>query len=377
MQCIKPPWMNPHHLSPENKFQNYLPHLTQEQGPLFPITPLSPSSTPIVSELPTRNTHLMGILNLTPDSFSDGGTHQPDPSALLATLRTFVENGATIIDVGGQSSRPGAADVSAEEEAARILPAISMMRSNPEFESVVISVDTYRASVAEAAVKAGAHIVNDVSGGLLDSEMLPTVARLGCTIILGHMRGTPLTMTKLTDYEPSVIQVVGEELMARFRAAEKAGIYRWRIILDPGIGFAKNGPHNLEILRNFKKLRDTEGLKGLPWCVGSSRKGFIGKITGVELPKDRIVGSAMCVAAAIQGGVEIIRAHDIKETAEAIKMADAIWRVEEKQLPKQRNVPHEPGEPEELRDPEEPEELEEPGEPQELGEQQQSPELQA
>ena len=273
----------------------------------------------------------MAILNLTPDSFSDGGTHDSASSSLLDTLRKYVQDGATIIDVGGQSSRPGAMETSAEEEADRILPAIKLIRSNPEFDNTIISVDTYRASVAKVAVEAGAHVVNDISAGLMDPEMLSTVASLGCTVILGHMRGTPMTMTKLTDYGPSVSQKVGQELLARFRAAEEAGIYRWRIILDPGIGFAKNQEQNLEILRDFGKLRQTEGLVGLPWCVGSSRKGFIGKVTGVDEPKERVVGSAMCVAAAIQGGADIVRAHDVKETAEAIKMADAIWRVEEKQ----------------------------------------------
>ena len=273
----------------------------------------------------------MAILNLTPDSFSDGGTHGSAPSTLLNTLRAFVRDGATIIDVGGQSSRPGAMEISAEEEASRILPTIKLMRFNHEFDEIMISVDTYRASVAQAAVEAGAHIVNDISAGLMDPEMLSTVASLGCTVILGHMRGTPLTMTKLIDYGPSVSQQVGVELLARFRAAEEAGIYRWRIILDPGIGFAKNEQQNLEILRGFKKLRETEGLKGLPWCVGSSRKGFIGRITGVDVPKERVVGSVMCVAAAIQGGAEIVRVHDVKETTEAIKMADAIWRAEEDQ----------------------------------------------
>ena len=272
----------------------------------------------------------MAILNLTPDSFSDGGIQESAPSALLDTLRRCVQDGATIIDVGGQSSRPGATEVSAEEEAGRVIPAIKLIRSNPEFDKIIISVDTYRASVARAAVEAGAHIINDVSAGLMDPEMLSTVASLGCTVILGHMRGTPLTMAKLTNYGSSVSRKVGEELLARFRAAEEAGIYRWRIILDPGIGFAKNQVQNLEILRAFSKLRETEGLEGLPWCVGSSRKGFIGNITGIVVQKERVVGSTTCAVAAIQGGAEIVRAHDVKETAEAIKMADAIWRVEEK-----------------------------------------------
>lgn len=267
----------------------------------------------------------MSILNLTPDSFSDGGHH--DATNLLSTILDMVRSGASIIDVGGQSTAPGREEVSAEEEAARILPAIKLIRSLPESRNVVISVDTYRASVAERAIAQGADIINDVSAGVLDPEMLPTVARLGKTICLMHMRGTPRTMSQLTSYPDGLIPAVGAELLARVAAAEAAGIRRWRIILDPGIGFAKTADHNLEILRRLDDLRHWPGLEGLPWLVGSSRKAFVGKVTGVTEPADRVWGTAATVVAAVQGGADVVRVHDVREMAMVATMADAIWRA--------------------------------------------------
>jgi 2-amino-4-hydroxy-6-hydroxymethyldihydropteridine diphosphokinase / dihydropteroate synthase len=267
----------------------------------------------------------MAILNVTPDSFSDGGIHTGD--SLGGTISSMIESGPTLIDVGGQSSAPGAADVSAKEEISRILPAIELIRRHPQAKNIVISVDTYRAPVAEAAIKAGADMVNDISAGLLDPEMLPTVAKLGITVCLMHMRGNPATMNKLTDYGPEgLIPTIAQELLQRVAAAEEAGIRRWRVILDPGIGFAKTGAQNIEILRRMDELRDWPGLRGLPWLVGSSRKNFIGKITGVQEPKHRVWGTATTVAASVQGGADIVRVHDVPEMAQVVKMADAIWR---------------------------------------------------
>ena len=269
----------------------------------------------------------MAIMNLTPDSFSDGGLHGTSPSSLLPTLNTYVSAGASIIDIGGQSTRPGAIQVSHDEELSRVLPAIQFIRSQPTFDSIAISIDTYRASVARAAIMAGANIVNDVSAGQMDENMLPTIARLGCTVVLMHMRGTPETMAAQTTYPAGVLKGVATELRERVHKAEEAGIRRWRITLDPGIGFAKNQAQNLEILRRFAELRDSEGLVGLPWVVGASRKGFIGKITGVQTPSERIWGTATAVTAAIQGGADIVRVHDVEEMTQVAKMADAIWRV--------------------------------------------------
>ncbi|KAI4808872.1 folic acid synthesis protein [Aureobasidium sp. EXF-8845] len=278
----------------------------------------------------TRPTHIMSILNTTPDSFSDGGLNSPtDETALRKTISSHIRAGATVIDIGGQSSRPDAADVTAEEEIERVLPAIKIIKSMPEGSDICISVDTYRATVAEKAIKAGAHIINDISGGLLDADMLSTVGHLGCTVCLMHMRGTPATMTSAENcsYPNGLIPTIAKELLDRVRAAEEAGIRRWRIILDPGIGFAKTTEQNLEILRSMSELRNWPGLVGLPWLLGSSRKGFIGKITGVKDAKERTWGTAATVTAAVQGGADMVRVHDVEEMAKVIKMSDAIWRV--------------------------------------------------
>ena len=269
----------------------------------------------------------MGIMNMTPDSFSDGGIHKPDPNTLLPTLEAFTEAGVSIVDIGGQSTRPHAPEVAAEEELGRVLPTIQFIRSQPRFRKLAISIDTYRASVAAAAVEAGANIVNDVSAGELDAEMLPTIARLGCSAVLMHMRGTPKTMNRKTSYPAGVIDGVGSELRARVAAAEAAGIRRWRILLDPGIGFAKNEAQNLELLGRLGELRGFDGLQGFPWVVGASRKAFIGRITGVAEAKERVWGTAAAVGAAVHGGADIVRVHDVKEMAQVVKMADAIWRV--------------------------------------------------
>ena len=275
-----------------------------------------------------RKTHVMSILNLTPDSFSDGGMHSTsDLSTLERTIYSHIEAGATIIDVGGQSTRPGAVQVTGAEEMSRILPAIKLIRSLPEAENIAISVDTYRAGVAEAAIKAGADIVNDVSAGNLDPDMLATVAKLGCTVCLMHMRGTPETMNKLVSYPDGVVETVGRELLNRVQAAEKAGIRRWRIILDPGIGFAKMQEQNLELLRRLGDLRNFPGLHGIPWLIGASRKSFVGKITGVKEARERAWGTAAAISAAIQGGADIVRVHDVEEMGKVAKMADAVWRV--------------------------------------------------
>jgi 2-amino-4-hydroxy-6-hydroxymethyldihydropteridine diphosphokinase / dihydropteroate synthase len=283
----------------------------------------------------------MAILNMTPDSFSDGGLHPASTQPSLAdTIRSFVASGATMIDVGGQSTAPNRPEVTADEELARVLPAIRLIRSIPEARNMLVSVDTYRASVAEAAAEAGADIINDVSAGVMDPEMLPTVARLGKTICLMHMRGTPATMSKLNDYSSDssgssgssgshgdgLIPAIARELLERVAAAEEAGVRRWRIILDPGLGFAKVGEQNLSILRHLHELRSWPGLAGLPWLVGSSRKSFIGKVTGVSRPADRIWGTAATVAAAVEGGADVVRVHDVKEMGQVVKMCDAIWR---------------------------------------------------
>lgn len=272
----------------------------------------------------------MAILNLTPDSFSDGGLHPPtDLPALSSTVRAFISAGATIIDIGGQSTRPGSAPVSESEELARVLPAIRHIRTSiPEAANIAISIDTYRARVAEEACAAGADIINDVSAGTLDPDMLPTMARTGKSVILMHMRGTPSTMTGLTEYPKGVIHDVGEELRERVAAAEEAGIRRWRIILDPGIGFAKNMAQDLTLLRDMRRLRRSKALQYFPWLVGPSRKKFIGRITGLEKADERVFGTGATVTASIAGGADIVRVHDVGEMCQVAKVADAIYRTE-------------------------------------------------
>ena len=302
---------------------------SQGDSPMPSITTLSSRLPTFMPSIPTRNTHLMAVLNLTPDSFSDGGEHPlSDPSALLPTCRAFTASGATILDIGGQSTRPRAPEVSSDEECARALPIIQLLRSLPEFDHVAISIDTYRASVARAAIVAGADIVNDVSAGTLDPAMLSTCAELGCGVMLMHMRGDPSTMTTQTNYPTGVVAGVANELRQRVDAALAAGVRRWRIALDPGIGFAKNVAQNLELLRRLAELRQAEGLCGFPWLVGTSRKSFIGKLTGVAEARERKLGTAAAVSAAVQGGADVVRVHDVREMAQVVAVADAIWRVE-------------------------------------------------
>ncbi len=271
----------------------------------------------------------MAILNLTPDSFSSDGLHTPafTPSSLLPTLRSALTHSVTILDIGGESTRPHATPLSASDELARILPTIQYIRSLPEFNSLILCIDTYHASVARACIAAGADIINDISAGQMDPDMLPTVAELGCTYIMMHMRGTPETMNTLTSYPAGVVDGIATELAQRVQEAMAAGIRRWRIILDPGIGFAKTGEQNLEVLRRLPELRDAEGLKGLSWCVGVSRKAFVGKVTGAAEMGERVWGTAGAVAASVQGGADVVRVHDWAEMGKVVRMADAVWRV--------------------------------------------------
>lgn len=306
-----------------------LKDLPESEVPLVPIVPLAADLSPVSFVQGKHSTRVMSILNVTPDSFSDGGeNYNLDEAKLASKIRKHITRGATIIDVGGQSTRPGAVQVSAEEELARVLPAIKLIRSMPEANNIAISVDTYRARVADETIKAGANMINDVSAGTLDDTMLPTMGRLGCTVCLMHMRGTPTSMSsrEMTSYPDGVVETVGRELLERVRAAEEAGVRRWRIILDPGIGFAKTQEHNLQLLRGQHELMNYPGLEDIPWLVGASRKAFIGNITGVKDTQERVWGTAVAVSAAIQGGADIVRVHDVREMAHVAKMADALWR---------------------------------------------------
>lgn len=240
------------------------------------MAPLNPSD-------PHRSTILMAVLNLTPDSFSDGGKNHI--GNLVETATRFVENGATILDIGGASTRPGAQEVSVEEELERVIPAIKLLRKSGI--TTAISVDTFHARVAREALLAGANIINDITAGAYDPEMFKTVVEFDAPICLMHMRGNPRTMTTLNTYSTDLITDLANELNERVEAALAAGVRRWNILLDPGLGFAKDKNQNLEIIRRLADLRGRREFGALPWLLGPSRKRFVGTVTGVKTAGER------------------------------------------------------------------------------------------
>lgn len=265
----------------------------------------------------------MGVLNITPDSFSDGGAFNTLETA-LAQAHRLADAGADVLDIGGQSTRPQAEEVSVAEELNRVVPIIEALRTGKAGYAplgVPISVDTTRAVVAQAAIAAGADLVNDISGATFDAHMLPTVARLGVPIVLMHIRGTPQTMQQLTQYQ-DLIGEIQQFLQQRIEAAVAAGIDRTRILIDPGIGFAKTYLQNLEILRNLSAFRSL----GCPLLVGPSRKSFIGHILQQPDPQERVWGTAAACCAAIVEGADMLRLHDVRELSDVCRVADAIWR---------------------------------------------------
>jgi dihydropteroate synthase len=264
-----------------------------------------------------KRTYLMGILNITPDSFSDGGEFATLETALCQGKK-LVAAGADILDIGGQSTRPGAAQISLEAELNRTIPVIQALRSAA---SVPISIDTTRAEVARAAVEVGANLVNDISGGTFDRQMFSTVAQLRVPLILMHLRGTPQTMQQLTEYE-DLIGEIREFLAQQIKRAVAAGIARSQLVIDPGIGFAKTYEQNLELLRRLSEFRSL----GVTLLVGPSRKSFIGHLLQQPEPKQRDWGTAAACCAAIAGGADILRLHDIERMGDVCRVADAIWR---------------------------------------------------
>ena len=265
----------------------------------------------------------MSIINTTPDSFSDGGLNDSVSSASSSSL-SHIQQGADLIDIGGMSTRPGAADISEEEEISRVVPLIKALRSEHGLK-IPISIDTFRSRVARAAVEAGATVINDVHGGR-EEGMLETMRDLGVPVILMHSRGDSETMTKMTDYgEEGAVAGVRREMEEMVQTALSAGIARWNIILDPGIGFAKTSEQNYTLLRHLKSLFSASLLlKEFPVLVGLSRKKFL----GAELEaKARVLGTAAGVTASIASGrCEIARVHDTKGMKEAVTVADAIYR---------------------------------------------------
>jgi dihydropteroate synthase len=261
-----------------------------------------------------RRTVVMGIINLTPDSFYDGG-RRGDVSRAVHAAVAMVEAGAEIIDIGGESTRPGARPVEAEEEMARVLPVLRELRRETR---VALSIDTYKAPVARAALAAGADIINDVSALRFDPEMISLVASERVPVVLMHMQGTPRTMQAEPRYQ-NVVREVREFLAARLEAALQGGVQQGAVILDPGIGFGKTLQHNLGLFRGLPEL----AALGQPVLVGASRKAFIGKILGLDAD-ERLEGSLAAAVAAVLHGANLLRVHDVRETVRAARIADAI-----------------------------------------------------
>jgi dihydropteroate synthase len=260
-----------------------------------------------------RRTYLMGVVNVTPDSFSDGGSYTAEDAA-VARGAALVADGADFVDVGGESTRPGAPPVATAEERRRVLPVIERLAG-----LTTLSIDTYKAEVADAALAAGAEIVNDVSGGAFDPELLGVVARHGAAVVLGHLRGAPADMQSRASYGDVVIEVLNElsERVARARAAGVA-----RVLVDPGLGFAKTAEHNLTLLARLGELARL----GCPIVVGASRKSFLGQLTGRAVDA-RELATAAADAAAVLHGAHVVRVHDVAAQRDAVRVADAIRRA--------------------------------------------------
>lgn len=274
-------------------------------------------------------TYVMGILNVTPDSFSGDGIIAKGDAVDFAVQQAadFLKHGADILDVGGESTRPGSAPVNAEEEMERVIPVIEALHAN--FPNAIISIDTYKARVAEAAIRAGAHIVNDVWGFRADSEIASVAAKYKTPVILMHNRSNPASVevreklggTYLGAEYDDLLEDVKRELLVSVEFAKKAGVGENVILLDPGIGFGKTREHNLELINRLGEIREL----GYPVLLGTSRKSFIGFT--LDLPPDqRIEGTAATVAVGITRGADIIRVHDVKEMARVAKMTDAMVR---------------------------------------------------
>lgn len=257
---------------------------------------------------------LMGIVNVTPDSFSDGGRFLDRDRAVAHGLE-LVAQGAAIVDVGGQSTRPGSQEVPLEEELSRVIPVVEGLRAAGD---AAISVDTYRAPVAAAALDAGADIVNDISAFRFDDGMLPLVAERGAHAVAMHIRGTPRDMQANPCYGDVVAEVCAY-LAGALERAEAAGVPRGRVAVDPGIGFGKTAEHNLELLRALSRFREL----GSPVLVGASRKSFIGKVLGAEVD-ERLEGTLAVSALAAAAGADIVRVHDVGPNLRAVRMAEAV-----------------------------------------------------
>ena len=266
----------------------------------------------------SRKTYIMGILNVTPDSFSDNGLYFDKTRAIKRALQ-MAEEGADIIDIGGESTRPGSEPLAIEEELRRTIPVIEALLKET---NIPLSIDTYKSGVAKKALDAGASMVNDISGLRFDPGMAKVVAEYKVPLVVMHMKGTPKDMQTNPVYEALMPEIM-DSLRESIRFAIESGVPEDKIIIDPGIGFGKTYEHNLEIINSLQSL----SLMEKPVLMGPSRKAFIGKVLGDVPPQERLEGTAAAVSISIMNGANIIRVHDVKEMAKVAKVADAIKRM--------------------------------------------------
>jgi len=273
-----------------------------------------------------HKTAVMGILNITPDSFSDGGIYYKDIDKAIERVSQMLEEGADIIDIGGESTRPGAKPVTLEEEMERVIPLIKVLREELG-KNFLISIDTYKSQVAQAALDEGADIINDISGMTFDINMAKVVAKYDCPIIINHIKGRPENMQSEEIYYDDVIQEIAEFFESQINYGMKHGIRKDRFIIDPGIGFGKKVEHNIEIIKRLDEFK----ILGFPILIGISRKSFIGIILknllnkeSLPEPEERVVGSLAATSMAVLNGANIVRTHDVKETVEFLTILDTI-----------------------------------------------------
>ena len=265
-----------------------------------------------------KKTSIMGILNLTPDSFSDGGDFF-DLEKALVQVEKFINYGVDVIDIGAQSTRPGAEEVGSAKEIERLIPILREIRIR--FPSIIISVDTFNSDVAFKALLNGANWINDVTGGRRDEGMYDLVSKFDCPFVITHSKGNSQTMNDLTCYENLIEDIIYSLKMLIEKAISK-GVNMNKIILDPGLGFAKNTSQNIIVLKNLKKFKEL----GYPLLIGASRKRFIGEVLNISNPKDRDIGSMAITCLCSQLNIEIVRVHNVELNYQIIKMADKIFR---------------------------------------------------
>jgi len=265
-----------------------------------------------------KRTYVMGVVNVTPDSFSDGGQYFDRDQAVAHGL-ALERSGADILDIGGESTRPGADLVSANEEIGRVVPVIRALAGSV---ACAISVDTYKAEVAEAAVEAGASWINDITGLSLDPNLAQVAAATGAGLILGHIRGTPQTMQTMTDYDDCVEEVC-EALIGSVQLAVASGVTLERIVVDPGIGFGKTAEQNLRLMLSSERIRRNTGR---PVLVGPSRKSFIGHYTGARV-EERLPGTIAASVVSVLSGADLVRVHDVAEVRQALILTEQFRRL--------------------------------------------------